>query len=127
MKKGISWLLVGSVITVYGCGTIISGTTQIVQVNSEPSGARVTVDGFSAKTPATVTLARIQDHIVTLQKEGCEQAQVQVMREFQGVRTILGNILFLLIGAVVDLVTGGAYDLTPENVNVTLDCKPKSS
>lgn len=126
MQKLIAWVLVGTVMITQGCGTIISGTNQVVPINSEPPGAKVSIGGYNQKTPALVTLSRTNDHVATFTKEGCEQSQVQITREFQGVRSILGNLIFFLVPIIVDLVTGGAYDLTPKNVNVTLDCKAKS-
>jgi hypothetical protein len=129
MPKLIAWLLVGTVTITQGCGTMIAGTSQIVPINSEPPGAKVSINGYNQTTPAVVTLSRSKEHFVAFTKEGCEKSQVLITRELQVGRSILGNILFLIffpVALIVDVSTGGAYDLTPENVHVTLDCKTKT-
>lgn len=104
-----------------GCATIIHGGKQNVSFDSQPPGARVKLsNGMRFTTPQTVSLPRGKDIIVTVGKEGYKSEQVMVTREFNAAATILGNILWLLIGVVVDIVTGAAWTLDPENVTVDL-------
>ena len=107
----------------YGCGTIVYGTRQNVSIGSNPSGAAATIGDIKVKTPATVSLSREKDYVVTVESEGYERGQAIINREFNGWATILGNILWLLPGVVVDLWAGGAWTLKPEAVNVSLDKK----
>ena len=107
----------------YGCGTIIHGSRQNVSIGSNPPGATATVGDIKVKTPATVSLAREKDYVVTVSSEGYESRQTTINREFNGMATILGNILWLLPGVIVDLWAGGAWTLNPEAVNVSLDKK----
>ena len=58
-----------------GCATIVKGTTEIISVSSDPTGARVTGDNAPAgTTPTTVTLSRKQNHRVVIEKEGIPPA-----------------------------------------------------
>lgn len=103
-----------------GCATIIHGTTQNVSINSNPPGAKASIDGLKIETPNSVTLARNKDYIVNVEKEGYKPGQAQITRKFDGLPVIAGNILWLLPGVLVDILAGGAWNLTPEQVNVTL-------
>jgi len=108
-----------------GCGTIVHGTRQDVTIISNPAGATATISGsgMQVKTPATVSLAREKDYVVTVESTGYETRQAAINREFNGWATIGGNILWLLVGAVVDLWSGGAWTLKPEAVSVNLEKK----
>ena len=103
-----------------GCASIIKGTTQQIPIASEPSGARVTVDGNPAgTTPTTVTLSRKQNHMITLEKEGFDTENVAVTKSIGG--AVAGNIIAGgLIGWGVDTMTGAQYNLHPETINVRL-------
>ncbi len=121
MRKIFVVLILG--IFVQGCGTIIHGTRQNVKITSEPSDAEATIGQLKVKTPATVSLSRDKDHVVTVEKEGYEKATAPINRSFNGVATILGNILWLLPGVVVDVFAGGAWTLEPETVDMKLSQK----
>ncbi len=121
MKKTIS-LLSCLLFTLTGCGTIIHGTSQNVPIRSTPEGAVARLStGYEVTTPDTVSLSRGKDYVITFEKPGYQRKQVQISRDFNAVATILGNILWLLPGAVIDLVAGGAWSLQPESVDVTLE------
>ncbi|PWB81137.1 MAG: hypothetical protein C3F08_02690 [Candidatus Methylomirabilota bacterium] len=103
-----------------GCATMIHGSRQEVMIYSDPPGAVMSIEGFSARTPAKVSLARVRDYVVTIEDEEYGRGQAMITRSFNGWSTILGNILWLLPGVVLDLGTGGAWTLEPQNVNVRL-------
>jgi hypothetical protein len=105
---------------VCGCGTIVNGTHQNVSIGSEPSGAVVEVDKQQLVTPATVSLARDGKYVLHFSKEGYQPQTYALKRSFDGVPVILGNILWLLPGVVVDFVAGGAWVQEPGTVNVNL-------
>lgn len=68
-----------------GCATIVKGTTQEVPVSSEPTGARVSVDGTAAgTTPTTVTLSRKANHMVTIEKDGYQSESVAITKLMGG-------------------------------------------
>ncbi|MBL9032751.1 MAG: PEGA domain-containing protein [Phycisphaerae bacterium] len=103
-----------------GCATIISGTHEDVVVQSDPSGARVSVLGRGEHTtPATIRLPRNESFVVTLSHPGYRSEQVFVDSGLNP--WIFGNIILGgLVGIVVDLVSGGAMDLEPDDPVVHL-------
>ena len=103
-----------------GCATIVHGNRQTVTINSEPSGASVKVDGLKGRTPFSASLARNNDYVVSIKKEGYKEEQVQITKSFSGL-SIIGNLFFLLFGVVVDFASGSAYNLHPTDVNVELE------
>ena len=111
-------ILAGSVLT--GCATIVKGTTQAIPVASEPTGARVSVDGTSAgTTPTTVTLSRKSNHMVTIEKDGYQSESVAITKSMGA--AVAGNIIAGgLVGWGVDAVSGAQYNLNPTTVNVRL-------
>ncbi|MDR0835247.1 MAG: PEGA domain-containing protein [Tannerella sp.] len=105
------------------CATIISGTSQPVNFNSEPQGAMVTIDGQPiGKTPVSAEIKRKTKSTVVFSKENYEEQAVNMKGNFNAVT--LGNILLGgIVGLAVDFATGAAwkYDsnayiqLTPSN------------
>jgi len=103
-----------------GCATIIHGTTQDISISSAPDQAEVWIDGSRmATTPTKVTLKRKDNYLVTIKKEGYKEATVKI--EGSTSAWIIGNVVFGgIIGCGVDLLTGGAYDLKPERLDINL-------
>jgi len=103
-----------------GCATIIHGTTQDITVSSAPDQAEVWIDGSRmSSTPTKVTLKRKDNYLVTIKKEGYKEATVKI--EGTTSAWIIGNVIFGgIIGCGVDLITGGAYDLKPERVDINM-------
>ena len=127
MTKLASTLLVFTLISasafLSGCATIVKGTTQVIPVSSDPTGARISVDGAPAgTTPATVTLSRKQNHMIVIEKEGFAPESVAVTKSMGG--AVAGNIIAGgLIGWGVDAMTGAQYNLAPNTISVRLSSK----
>ncbi len=123
---GMMWILACFVLT--GCGSIIHGSKQQVSFDSKPQGATVKLNnGTRFTTPQTVELRRADDHTVTIEKDGYEPERITLKRDFNAVATILGNILWLVPGVIVDFLVGGAWTLDPEHISVDLVVeKPKT-
>ena len=119
LQKAIAITVIVS-FCVSGCATIVHGTRQRISISSSPSGATATVDGIELKTPQTISLERKNDYVVTFEKPGYQKRQVVIRKQFNGLETIVGNILWLLPGLLVDFVAGGAWTLKPKAVNVDL-------
>lgn len=109
-----------AVLGLSGCGTIINGSSQLINVSSNPSGASISVDGIrNAQTPAYISLARKSGHALEITLDGYQPFQMQIQRGTSG--WVWGNIVFGgLIGLVVDASTGGMYKLTPEQISAQL-------
>ena len=107
------------------CATVMKGTTQTVAIDSNPHGAKCTIDRTGARladvtsTPAAVLLKRnAADLVVTCNKDGFSAAQKTVASSFNG--ATFGNILLGgVIGVVVDASTGANYSY-PEAVQLEL-------
>jgi hypothetical protein len=107
-----------------GCATITRGTTDQVQLQSEPSEARATTSiGQSCLTPCTLTMSRKDEFTVSFSKDGYEPQQVDVKTQVagSGAAGFAGNILFGgVIGMGADVATGAALEHVPNPVRVDL-------
>ena len=100
----------------WGCATIMHGTSQQVGLSSSPSGARVSINTKPiGVTPIFANLSRGDNHIIKIDLEGYLPFEMTVTRKVSG--WVWGNIVFGgLIGLVVDAATGGLYNLSPEQI-----------
>lgn len=107
----------------YGCATIMHGTSQEIGVSSTPSGATVSVDNMSmGETSTFVNLSRGDNHIVKVEMPGYVPFEMTITRQTSG--WVWGNIVFGgLIGLLIDAGSGGLYDLNPEQVHCELKAK----
>lgn len=104
-----------------GCATLFSGTDDQVTFRSEPSGAKVIIDGITvATTPATVEVDRpgLEDRDVTVQLEGYDPMTFELDKEFN--KTSILNIFFWP-GFVIDALTGAMFKFDKTNYTVDLD------
>lgn len=103
-----------------GCAAIVHGTSQDIHISSSPDDAEVWVDGARVgRTPTIVNLSRKHDYLVKIVKDGYKESTVKI--EGNTSAWILGNVIFGgLIGCGIDFISGGAYDLTPERLDVNL-------
>lgn len=110
-----------------GCATIFSGTSDDVRFESEPSGAKVVIDGVDrGETPTTVTVSRdaLNDKKVTLQKEGYQDEVFRLQKEFTTVAVLnLGNFLFWGI----DVLTGALFKYRPTQYKQELESESMGS
>jgi len=120
MRKLIVFAILLSLPCLYGFATIVSGTKQDVTINSSPSGAEVTINGFvRGVTPLTLNLKRKQNQSITLKKEGYQAQVVPLSHEFNA--TFWGNALIGgLIGSSIDSSTGATIEYKPSNFHITL-------
>ena len=97
-----------------GCGTIINGGNECIEVTSEYGQTQVYIDGQSFTTPAKVNLDRTETHTVSIGGQ-----TVQIEPEFSP--WTLANIpMFGLfggaIGILIDTASGGASNLEPDKL-----------
>jgi len=102
------------------CCTIMLSPQQEVGIASNPSGARIIIDGQDiGKTPLTTSLKRSNNHTVKVELEGYLPYELNLTKSVSG--WVFGNIIFGgIIGLVVDLATGALYVLTPEQIQANL-------
>lgn len=122
-------ILLAAAFALGGCATVTRGTTNQIQIVSEPSGASVlTSMNQSCMTPCTLTVSRRDEFSVTISKEGYESQVVAVRTQLagSGAAGLAGNLLIGgIVGAGVDVATGSALEHVPNPVSVLL--KPVAS
>jgi hypothetical protein len=119
-KLKVIVLIMSLAVLAWSCATIMHGTSQKIGISSSPSGAKVIVDNadFGA-TPTFAELKRGDDHIVKISLEGYQTAELTITKSVSG--WVWGNIVFGgLIGLAVDAISGGLYNLSPEQLNAEL-------
>ena len=133
MKLFLTTACLAAALTMTGCASIFSGTTQTLTFKSVPDAANITITNklgekiHTGSTPATVTLKRGNGYFkpagyqVTFSKEGFQTKTVQVKATVNG--WYIANIIFGgLIGfLIVDPATGAMYTLSPSDINTLLD------
>jgi hypothetical protein len=121
MKFMIRRIMVGiAIVATVGCASIMHGTSQKVGISSSPSGAKVTIDNKPlGNTPLFADLKRDEEHVVTIEMAGYEKSQLTLTKSVSG--WVWGNIVFGgFIGLAVDAISGGLYNLSPEQLNAEL-------
>lgn len=110
---------------VSACATVTRGTTNKVQIFSEPSGAQVITSlNHTCTTPCTLTLNRKDEISVKFVLAGYKEAIVEVRTQLAGTGAlgVAGNALVGgVIGVGVDVATGSALEHIPNPVQVTLE------
>lgn len=104
----------------WACATIMHGTSQEVGLTSQPAGATVTIDGQpGGKTPVVARLKRKATHTITISMDGYQPFELTTTRKTSG--WVWGNIIFGgLIGLAVDAMSGGLYNVNPDQVQAQL-------
>ena len=80
-----------------GCCSIVKGNRQLVTVTSEPTGAKVKIDGMKGRTPFSQSLSRDKDYIVEVSKEGYETEQRQITKSFGLIFSAVPTILSISV------------------------------
>lgn len=112
-----------------GCASITRGTTDQVQILSNPSGAEArTSMGHTCSTPCTLQFSRKDEFTVTITKAGYHIAQVPVKTQIAGAGAagFAGNVILGgVVGMGVDAATGATLEHFPNPVVVDLIPVPK--
>jgi len=131
--KKILGLLAGSIL-LSGCATIVGDDTQLVQVNSEPTGVQFQIKDETGATvaqgttPQGVTLAKSdgsyfgkKSYQITMGKDGYSPVTLPIKANANG-WYIGGNIVFggLIGWLAVDPFNGGMYTLKPKQVTAVM-------
>lgn len=126
MTKGLVVFLVGTLaatIVCPGCGLLINGRSQRVTITSSPPGATIilpTIGGAVGTTPHTLRLARDQDHLIILEKQGFEAKSAYVSSRAELISIIIDILFTGELGLLVDWPLGAVYALEPSCVHIVL-------
>ena len=120
MKK-IIFCIIALASLAFGSATIFNGSTQSISIDSEPSGARVFVDGqLRGLTPLSIMMDKsISSHEIRVQKEGFADINVPFTKSFDPIAIL--NIFWDL--STTDFLTGNVMEYTPNNYYFTLQKK----
>ena len=107
-----------------GCATVTRGTTNQMQMVSEPTGvtARTSL-GHQCTTPCTLQVSRKDEFAVTFTMPGYEEQTVPVKTQLAGAGAagFAGNLLVGgVVGMGVDAVTGSTLEHVPNPVSVVM-------
>ncbi|MBE2896070.1 hypothetical protein HPC38_04175 [Pasteurellaceae bacterium HPA106] len=134
MKKYLTAVIASSVMLT-GCATIMGEETQTVQINSNPDGATYVIKDekdqvvHKGVTPSTATLVKSdgsyfgkKTYTIFFNKKGYGES-VYPLRTSPNGWYIGGNIIFggLVGWLIVDPLSGKMYNISPEQVNVSLE------
>lgn len=107
------------------CATIFKGSTDDVSFSSDPSGAKVYVNGvLLGTTPVKLKLKSKNSYTIEIKKEGYETKTV-VINNSIGAGWIILDILGGFIPVIIDAATGSWYSLDQEHVNAVLEKQQK--
>lgn len=108
---------------VSGCGVIFGGSSEVVRITTTPSPAQITAEPAiaTASSPASLELPRKNSYVITASADGYEPAELAVTQNMRTGILVLDILFTGLIGVVVDAVTGGWWDLEPNNATLVLE------
>ena len=121
-----SALVVSLMLILSGCATIVDGSSQPVTFNSEPSRAKIFINGANVGvTPLTIQVQRSKTTVVVAKKEGYEEQQIPLQTKLNGY--FWGNILSGgFLGSTVDYASGSMVEYSPNMYFLSLEPIRKS-
>ena len=109
-----------ALVSLAACGALFNGGPANVAFNSNPSGAKILIDGAErGTTPATIALAKNKNYSVTFRMAGYQDATMDLNKKISGGYLVL-DILGGLVPVIVDTATGSWYTLSTNNVTMNL-------
>ena len=120
MNKLVMSALLAASVGLSGCATVMNGTKQPVEFDSDPQGAVITTaQGQTCTTPCAFEMRRGDDSMITFNVAGYQPVAVYVQSRTGG--GVAGNILAGgIIGGVVDASNGASNHLYPDPVWVRM-------
>jgi hypothetical protein len=122
MKRIFNIAAVSATLLLSSCATIFTGTTQTVQINSNPPAAAIEVDGVkTGVTPMAVPLKKgFTGQTISLKLDGYETKTFQPQTTFNPVAVL--NLIGLF-GFAIDAATGAMMKYDPKVYEFTLEPK----
>ena len=104
-----------------GCGTLFSGLSQTVTIQSEPQGAKIYLDGqYVGDTPVRVEVDRetFSSKVVTMKKEGYHTKQFHLYKTVNSVALLN---LTSMPSWTTDAVTGNVIEYSPAHYYIEMN------
>lgn len=126
----VLFVLIPFALSIFGCATIVSGSSQDVTITSHPVSALITIENdrrqlvWSGSTPAKVELPRKHSYVLTAEVPGYKSATAFIDKSLNG--WLIGNLLCGGIpGGVVDILTGAMWELDPNMLAIEIIAEPE--
>lgn len=105
-----------------GCATVFTGTSDQISVSTEPSGAKLFLNGNDmGRTPVTVPVARsLGTTMMSVRKPGYEDKTFALQSSFN---TIAILDIFLWPTFIIDAATGSIIKYSQTSYNIELEKK----
>ena len=103
-----------------GCASILKGSEQPVNINSNVDGAEVLVNGqLVGRTPFSGSIKRTSEVRLTVQKDGYQSRTITLDT---GIEPVFWVNIFIggVFGSTTDLATGSMWKVSPNTYNVDL-------
>lgn len=113
-------LSLATILIVSGCATVVTGTKDTINFNSEPDGATITVAGrVIGTTPVSTEVRKDHNVAVTFEKEGYKTFTTQLSTTTNP--WFFGNIVIGgFLGSTTDGVSGAIIEYSPDQYFATL-------
>ena len=114
MKKSLLSLSFVAFLLLQSCASILTGTSEMITIQSDPPGARILLDAEPlGLTPSTIRVKRNVTPTFSLLLDGYDEKQI-VMRKKFNPAAILNIFVGGIIGIIIDAATGaiGKFDKT---------------
>lgn len=119
--KKISIFTLAALFLLYsGCATIFSGGKEDISLSSEPSGAKVLVNGQNeGVTPTTLAFKKGKEYTIEFVKDGYHSKTLRLTYSI-GAGWLILDILSGLLGVIIDAATGNwnGFDLNSYKANL---------
>ena len=108
-------------VTASSCGLLFQGTTEEINVASDPPGATVTLsDGETKVTPFSITVPRQRDLQFHFSKPGYQSADVDDNSQIES-GYMMADLIPLMVPWTIDAVAGAGYAHQQPTVTAHLD------
>lgn len=128
MRMMLSLLMLGYLVVLSSCSSVINGTTQEITINSNVEGAEVTLNGLPLGTTPVIRarIKREEKYFLRIRKEGYKDYDTTLHTAFD--KWFWGNIVIGgLLGSTTDMLTGTTHLLDPNTIYVKLNPVSESS
>ncbi len=121
MKYIIHFSIIIFFIHLVSCATLFKSSTEEVSFSSEPTGAKVYVNGqFMGETPFPLNLESNEDYLIEFRLEDYENKMVFINNSV-GAGWIILDLLAYIFPIFIDNATGDWYYLDETNVRAALE------
>jgi hypothetical protein len=122
--KILAILLVASTLFLStGCASILKGSRETIDITSDPSGARVQINGIDVgSTPISAKVNGTDDQLIQVRKEGFESRSMLISSSV-GAGWVIADVLCGFWPIIIDAITGDWKSLDRTDAHFVMDKK----